>query len=157
MCRLSGNSRSLNLVESQGPVQACSGKALPLPSTVYCRITCLVVVCTQHRFIVWSTFCASKNYSISIKRHAPKEIMINKVAPIGNWLYKHWCKFKTSHSIFESLIFGSNFFAGHIYIVFLTCNKTSIFRSKKAVNNKIGRIFNGAVQNNVDHPAVFLR
>jgi hypothetical protein len=29
MCRLSRNSGSLNLLEPQGPVQACSGKALP--------------------------------------------------------------------------------------------------------------------------------
>jgi hypothetical protein len=30
MCRLYGNSRSLNLLEPQGPVQACSGKAFRL-------------------------------------------------------------------------------------------------------------------------------
>jgi hypothetical protein len=33
MCRLSRNSRSLNLLEPQGPVLACSGQALPLPFT----------------------------------------------------------------------------------------------------------------------------
>jgi hypothetical protein len=31
MCRLSRHSGSLNLLEPQGPFQACSGKALPLP------------------------------------------------------------------------------------------------------------------------------
>jgi hypothetical protein len=31
MCQLSRNSGSLNLLEPQGPLQSCSGKALPLP------------------------------------------------------------------------------------------------------------------------------
>ena len=32
LCRLSSNSGSLNLLEPSGPVQACNGIALPLPS-----------------------------------------------------------------------------------------------------------------------------
>ena len=35
MCRLSGNSGSLNLLEPSGPVQACNGIALPFDIYIF--------------------------------------------------------------------------------------------------------------------------